>query len=183
MPIKQREVLEYVGAVEEAMVAGLTFDVPKEYADRPLLKVRAPGPAEPGAAVARRCSLWASGLGRTRRRPSRDPCTAPMHMPAPLPAPQGRATLEMKVSIRETPEGPQNPTLTIVLDGYNAPVSAGQVGGARWQRGALALLMQQPQATPPCCTLTPPPPTHTHTHTHTHTATTPVLRPGQPQVL
>jgi len=41
--------------------------------------------------------------------------------------PQGRATLEMKVAIRETPEGPRNPTLTIVLDGYNAPVSAGQV--------------------------------------------------------
>jgi hypothetical protein len=41
--------------------------------------------------------------------------------------PQGRATLEMKVRIRDTPEGPQNPTLTIVLDGYNAPVSAGQV--------------------------------------------------------
>lgn len=39
---------------------------------------------------------------------------------------QGRATLEMVVSIRETPEGPQRPTLTIVLDGYNAPVSAGQ---------------------------------------------------------
>jgi cyclophilin family peptidyl-prolyl cis-trans isomerase len=32
----------------------------------------------------------------------------------------------MKVRIRETPEGPQEPTLTIVLDGYNAPVSAGQ---------------------------------------------------------
>lgn len=34
----------------------------------------------------------------------------------------------MKVDIRETPEGPQSPVLTIVLDGYNAPVSAGQVG-------------------------------------------------------
>jgi hypothetical protein len=39
VPIKQREVLEYVGAVEEAMVKGLGYDVPKEYADRPLLKV------------------------------------------------------------------------------------------------------------------------------------------------
>lgn len=76
VPIKQRECLEYLGAVEEAMVSGLSFEVPKEYADRPLLK--------------------------------------------------GRATLEMKVRIRETPEGPQEPTLTIVLDGYNAPVSAGQ---------------------------------------------------------
>jgi hypothetical protein len=39
VPIKQRECLEYVGQVEEAMVSGLTFEVPKEYADRPLLKV------------------------------------------------------------------------------------------------------------------------------------------------
>lgn len=76
VPIKQRECLDYLGQVEEAMVKGLTFEVPKEYADRPLLL--------------------------------------------------GRATLEMKVDIRETPEGPQSPVLTIVLDGYNAPVSAGQ---------------------------------------------------------
>lgn len=39
MPIKQREVLEYVGQVEAAMVKGFPFEVPKEYADRPLLKV------------------------------------------------------------------------------------------------------------------------------------------------
>jgi hypothetical protein len=39
VPIKQRECLEYLGAVEEAMVSGLSFEVPKEYADRPLLKV------------------------------------------------------------------------------------------------------------------------------------------------
>lgn len=41
VPIKQREVLEYVGQVEAAMVKGFPFDVPKEYADRPLLKVSA----------------------------------------------------------------------------------------------------------------------------------------------
>lgn len=40
VPIKQREVLEYVGQVEAAMVKGFPFEVPKEYADRPLLKVR-----------------------------------------------------------------------------------------------------------------------------------------------
>jgi cyclophilin family peptidyl-prolyl cis-trans isomerase len=39
---------------------------------------------------------------------------------------QGRATLEMLVSLSETPEGPRDATLTLVLDGYNAPVSAGQ---------------------------------------------------------
>jgi len=76
VPIKQRECLQYVGEIEEAMVKGFPFEVPSEYASRPLLK--------------------------------------------------GRATLEMKVSCSETPEGPQDVLLTIVLDGYNAPVSAGQ---------------------------------------------------------
>ena len=38
----------------------------------------------------------------------------------------GRATLDMRVKCRETPEGPQTVDLTIVLDGYNAPVSSGQ---------------------------------------------------------
>ncbi|GLC38663.1 Peptidyl-prolyl cis-trans isomerase, chloroplastic [Pleodorina starrii] len=76
VPIKQREALTYVGNIEEAMVKGFPFQVPPEYADRPLL------------------------LGRT--------------------------TLEMKVNCRETPEGPQTFVQTIVLDGYNAPVSAGQ---------------------------------------------------------
>ena len=32
----------------------------------------------------------------------------------------------MRVKCRDTPEGPQTATLTVVLDGYNAPVSAGQ---------------------------------------------------------
>lgn len=40
VPVKQREVLEYVGQVEAAMVKGFPFEVPKEYADRALLKVR-----------------------------------------------------------------------------------------------------------------------------------------------
>eukprot|EP00879_Flechtneria_rotunda_P027019 GHRR01028877.1.p1 GENE.GHRR01028877.1~~GHRR01028877.1.p1 ORF type:complete len:208 (+),score=74.63 GHRR01028877.1:109-732(+) len=39
---------------------------------------------------------------------------------------QGRATLEMQVHCSETPEGAQDVDLTLVLDGYNAPVSAGQ---------------------------------------------------------
>ncbi|KXZ56972.1 hypothetical protein GPECTOR_1g878 [Gonium pectorale] len=76
VPIKQREALSYVGNIEEAMVKGFPFQVPPEYASRPLLL--------------------------------------------------GRATLEMKVDCRETPEGPQKFIQTIVLDGYNAPVSAGQ---------------------------------------------------------
>jgi hypothetical protein len=49
VPIKQREVLEYVGQVEAAMVKGFPFEVPKEYASRPLLKVR-------GRAWGRACS-------------------------------------------------------------------------------------------------------------------------------
>jgi hypothetical protein len=39
VPIKQREALYWVGAVEEAMVKGFPFEVPAEYADRPLLMV------------------------------------------------------------------------------------------------------------------------------------------------
>ncbi len=31
----------------------------------------------------------------------------------------------MKVHVGETPSGPQDVVLTVVLDGYNAPVSAG----------------------------------------------------------
>ena len=38
---------------------------------------------------------------------------------------QGRATLKMKVSMKETPQGPRDVVMTIVADGYNAPVSAG----------------------------------------------------------
>lgn len=41
VPIKQREALSYVGAIEEAMVKGFPFDVPPEYQDRPLLLVGA----------------------------------------------------------------------------------------------------------------------------------------------
>ncbi len=43
-----------------------------------------------------------------------------------LLARQGRANLDMNVYINETPEGPITTTLNIILDGYNAPVSAGQ---------------------------------------------------------
>lgn len=32
----------------------------------------------------------------------------------------------MVVGLSETPEGPRDSTLTLVLDGYSAPVSAGQ---------------------------------------------------------
>ena len=147
VPIKQRECLDYLGQVEEAMVKGLSFEVPKEYADRPLLLVGGGGRVSVcvvcvcvcvcggvcvwgvGAivcgeelALVQRVSAWASA-----HRPARMAHTAAHHPARPLPRPQGRATLEMKVDIRETPEGPQSPVLTIVLDGYNAPVSAGQV--------------------------------------------------------
>jgi hypothetical protein len=61
------------------------------------------------------------------------------------------------VDIRETPEGPISPTLTIVLDGYNAPVSAGQVW--RWWRPVVetaehpGLCKMQDPAMPSCNTL------------------------------
>jgi hypothetical protein len=39
VPIKQRQALTYVGNIEEAMVKGFPFQIPAEYADRPLLLV------------------------------------------------------------------------------------------------------------------------------------------------
>lgn len=50
VPIKQQEALGFVGAVEEAMVTGFPYEVPKQYAGLPQLKVRAPRP--PGAQCA-----------------------------------------------------------------------------------------------------------------------------------
>lgn len=63
-----------VRSLEEAMVAKFPYEVPKEFANRPLLK--------------------------------------------------GRATLEMKVSVKDNPNV-RDAVLQIVLDGYNAPVTAG----------------------------------------------------------
>jgi len=76
VPIKQQEVLSYVGDIEQAMVDGFPFEVPSEYANLPQLK--------------------------------------------------GRATLEMKIKFKDPRE--DNATggiFKIVVDGYNAPVSAG----------------------------------------------------------
>ncbi|PSC68158.1 Peptidyl-prolyl cis-trans chloroplastic [Micractinium conductrix] len=76
VPLKQQAALDYVGAVEEAMVKGFPFEVPQEYASLPQLK--------------------------------------------------GRATVEMNFKFADAREN--NSTggkMTIVLDGYNAPVSAG----------------------------------------------------------
>ncbi|XP_044503174.1 peptidyl-prolyl cis-trans isomerase CYP38, chloroplastic-like [Mangifera indica] len=71
---KQKELLNYVGGVEEDMVDGFPYEVPEEYGSMPLLK--------------------------------------------------GRAAVDMKVKFKD------NPNLDvcvfrIVLDGYNAPVTAG----------------------------------------------------------
>lgn len=76
VPIKQQEVLTYVGDIEAAMVKGFPFDVPAAYADLPQLK--------------------------------------------------GRATVEMKLRFSDPRmDGITGGTFTIVADGYNAPVSAG----------------------------------------------------------
>ncbi|KAK9816473.1 hypothetical protein WJX72_000720 [[Myrmecia] bisecta] len=76
VPIKQQEVLGYVGQVEEAMVKGFPFTVPSQYANLPQLK--------------------------------------------------GRATIDMKIRLKETRlNGVTGGTMKIVVDGYNAPVTAG----------------------------------------------------------
>ncbi|MQL87355.1 hypothetical protein Taro_019896 [Colocasia esculenta] len=71
---KQKELLQYVGDVEEDMVDAFPFEVPEEYSSLPLLK--------------------------------------------------GRATVDMKVKIKDNPNI-QDCVFRIVLDGYNAPVTAG----------------------------------------------------------
>ncbi|KAL9458435.1 hypothetical protein AB3S75_007322 [Citrus x aurantiifolia] len=71
---KQKELLNYVGGVEEDMVDGFPYEVPEEYQSMPLLK--------------------------------------------------GRATVDMKVKVKDNPNVDEC-VFRIVLDGYNAPVTAG----------------------------------------------------------
>ncbi|XP_057540238.1 peptidyl-prolyl cis-trans isomerase, chloroplastic [Amaranthus tricolor] len=71
---KQRELLRYVGGVEEDMVDGFPYEVPEEYRTMPLLK--------------------------------------------------GRAAVDMKVKVKDNPNL-EECVFRIVLDGYNAPVTAG----------------------------------------------------------
>lgn len=74
VPIKQQELLNIVGQIEENMINGFPFEVPEEFSKMPLLK--------------------------------------------------GRATLEMKVKYLDNAKA-KNATMVMVLDGYNAPVTAG----------------------------------------------------------
>ncbi|KAM7509924.1 hypothetical protein LguiB_008799 [Lonicera macranthoides] len=71
---KHKELLQYVGGVEEDMVDGFPYEVPEEYQSMPLLK--------------------------------------------------GRATVDMKVKVKDNPNVDEC-VFRIVLDGYNAPVTAG----------------------------------------------------------
>lgn len=73
---KQKELLDYVGGVEEDMVDGFPYEVPDEYKDMPLLK--------------------------------------------------GRAAVNMKVKLKNNPNMNEC-VFRIVLDGYNAPVTAGNM--------------------------------------------------------
>lgn len=71
---KQKELLQYVGGVEEDMVDSFPYEVPEEYRSMPLLK--------------------------------------------------GRAAVDMKVKVKDNPNIDEC-VFRIVLDGYNAPVTAG----------------------------------------------------------
>ncbi|CAM8930434.1 unnamed protein product [Rhodiola kirilowii] len=71
---KQKELLQYVGSVEEDMVDGFPYEVPEEYTKMPLLK--------------------------------------------------GRAIVDMKVKVKDN-RNVDECVFRIVLDGYNAPVTAG----------------------------------------------------------
>ena len=103
MPLKQQECLNLVGEIEEAMVDG------------------APATTQlvaPQAFLTPRFSSWrCAGF--------------PFDIPAPydtMPALKGRAEVEMTVKLKEGRASNPNikrGTLSIVLDGFNAPVSAG----------------------------------------------------------
>ncbi|KAI5442430.1 peptidyl-prolyl cis-trans isomerase CYP38, chloroplastic [Lathyrus oleraceus] len=71
---KQKELLQYVGGIEEDMVDGFPYELPEEYRNMPLLK--------------------------------------------------GRAAVDMKIKIKDNPNVDEC-VFHIVLDGYNAPVTAG----------------------------------------------------------
>ncbi|KAG6741672.1 hypothetical protein POTOM_054949 [Populus tomentosa] len=71
---KQKELLNYVGSVEEDMVESFPYEVPEEYQSMPVLK--------------------------------------------------GRATVDMKVKVKDNPNIDEC-VFRIILDGYNAPVTAG----------------------------------------------------------
>eukprot|EP00850_Spirogloea_muscicola_P016881 SM000140S00630 [mRNA] locus=s140:347225:349181:- [translate_table: standard] len=72
--LRQKELLAYVGNIEEAMVSEFPYKIPEEFAGKPWLK--------------------------------------------------GRATVEMKLRIKNNPNV-QDVTMTMVVDGYNAPITAG----------------------------------------------------------
>ncbi len=83
-------------------------------------------PRQPDAAHSTLCNPTYPPTPLTPLIPLPTHATPAPFFPPLFPFLQGRATLQMKVDCRETPEGPQKFVQTIVLDGYNAPVSAGQ---------------------------------------------------------
>jgi hypothetical protein len=116
--------------VEEAMVKGFPFEIPKEYADRPLLLVSMK--VEMNQGHRRKVSIISHPNDfKCKSAPSEDSSTIidlceTVGNNVSFAGAQGRATLEMRVKCKDTPEGPQTANLIVVLDGYNAPVSAGQ---------------------------------------------------------
>eukprot|EP00983_Pelagomonas_calceolata_P119108 1160569-Pelagomonas_calceolata.AAC.11 len=114
VPDKQRECLSYVGVAEEAMVKGMPFEVPKEYANLPqLLMVWACT-----TMLARRVELKLSNLCTAlyllvlKLNPTRHALQRSFvrsHNASPSSnsdrSMQGRATLEMKINCGNGPEG------------------------------------------------------------------------------
>lgn len=84
VPIKQQEALGFVGAVEEAMVKGFPYEVPKQYSALPQLKARPCGLPPPGC----RCRVYgqACSVGTTDRG---SPYDVPKQY-ASLPEPKAR---------------------------------------------------------------------------------------------
>ena len=142
VPIQQQKALDCVSAIEEAMVQGFPFEVPAQYASLPQLKVR----------------VCESATGNAPRACCRcSPNRPPLRPPARLR--QGRATVEFKIKYSEPREdNSTGGTMVAVLDGYNAPVSAGARAGVDLlllgARAAAARPLLPRSTGPPC--FTPP---------------------------
>ena len=145
VPLQQQACLDRVGAVEEAMVRGFPFEVPQEYANLPQLKVRVVVfwgggrvmSLSTAAAVlggvwglrgCRRSWLRCRGAWRHCKRVPVGTHAAGcllLHL-------QGRATVTMDIKFG-TPrdDNATGGSMTMVLDGFNAPVRCARVCAGR----------------------------------------------------
>jgi cyclophilin family peptidyl-prolyl cis-trans isomerase len=130
VPLKQQECLNEVGIIEEAMVDGARAHGAACEGHTRALRHRWHTHARPHT-HAQNCTFSALHAHPPAAAPRLPPPGFPFDIPAPydtLPALKGRAEVEMTFTLKEGRASNPNQkrgSLTVVLDGYNAPVSAG----------------------------------------------------------